>query len=325
MLQHLRRALDLAARYDYEYWLQREVVHNPRLFAAGEAAELLPPDVRELIPAATVEPPPTVEPPVVSIVTPAPVADLTVNMLGPVEIFRDPARSLAADAWTTKRARDILCFITSRRCRRASKDTIIDTFWGEADFEAVERNFHPTVSHIRKALNSNQPLKQNFLLYRDGDYQLNPDFSYRLDTEEFDRLVSEGEKARRARQYDECINSYEQAVALYRGEFMQGNYDEWVEEQRSYYREQYLRMLEALAAVAQKAEDWLRSLHLAQQILRDDPYREDIHCMVMRSQAALGNRVAIKEQYETLRRLLQKELGVDPAAETQAVYRQLME
>ena len=105
-----------------------------------------------------------------------PVTDLTINMLGPVEIFRDPSRPLAADAWTTKRARDILCFIASRRHRRASKDTIIDTFWGEADFEAVEKNFHPTVSHIRKALNSNQPLKQNFLLYRDGDYQLESEF-----------------------------------------------------------------------------------------------------------------------------------------------------
>jgi DNA-binding SARP family transcriptional activator len=245
-------------------------------------------------------------------------------MLGPVEIIRDPARPLAADAWTTKRARDILCFIASRRHRRASKDTIIDTFWGEADFDAVEKNFHPTVSHIRKALNSNQPLKQNFLLYRDGDYQFSPDFSYRIDTEEFDRMVSEGETARRARKFDECISAYEQAVALYRGEFMQGSYDEWVEEQRSYYREQYLRMLEALAAVAQKGEDWSRSLNLAQQILRDDPFREDIHCMMMRSHAALGNRVAVKEQYETLRRLLRKELGVEPAAETQTVYKQLM-
>ena len=44
-------------------------------------------------------------------VPPKPAADLSINMLGPVEIFRDPARPLAADAWTTKRARDILCFI----------------------------------------------------------------------------------------------------------------------------------------------------------------------------------------------------------------------
>jgi DNA-binding SARP family transcriptional activator len=295
--------------------------------------ELLPPDVREQLSAASTsataasarrESASAAARTVELAATTAPVTDLTINMLGPVEIFRDPARPFAADAWTTKRARDILCFIASRRHRRASKDTIIDTFWGEADFEAVEKNFHPTVSHIRKALNSNQPLKQNFLLYRDGDYQLNPDFSYYIDTEEFDRLVAEGETARRAREFERCIRSYEGAIQIYRGDFMQGSYDDWVEEQRSYYREQYLRLLETLALVAQKTNDWARSLQLAQQILRDDPFREDVHCMIMRAHAGQGNRVAVKEQYETLRGLLQKELGVEPTAETQKVYRELV-
>lgn len=329
MLEHLRRTLDLAARYDYEYWLQREVLNNPRLFAQPEAAELLPPDVREQLAASAgrvvqkeAQGSRAIE--MAAVVSAQPVTDLTINMLGPVEIFRDPVRPLAADAWTTKRARDILCFIASRRHRRASKDTIIDTFWGEADFEAVEKNFHPTVSHIRKALNSNQPLKQNFLLYRDGDYQLSPNFSYHIDTEEFDRLINEGETARRAREFDRCIAAYEAAIAVYRGDFMQGSYDDWVEEQRSYYREQHLRMLEALAAVAQKTEDWTRSLHLAQEILRNDPFREDVHCMMMRAHAGQGNRHAVKEQYETLSKLLKKELGVEPAPETQKVYRELI-
>src|SRR5262249_1791190 len=46
-LERLRRALDLAARYDYEYWLRRELTAHPRLFATPEVAELLPPDARE--------------------------------------------------------------------------------------------------------------------------------------------------------------------------------------------------------------------------------------------------------------------------------------
>jgi DNA-binding SARP family transcriptional activator len=105
---------------------------------------------------------------------------------------------------------------------------------------------------------------------------------------------------------------------------MQGSYDDWVEEQRSYYREQYLRMLEALAVAAQKHEDWPRSLQLAQRILSDDQFREDVHCMIMRAHAALGNRAAVKEQYDLLRRVLRKELGVEPAAETQKMFRNLM-
>ncbi|HVQ39641.1 MAG TPA: BTAD domain-containing putative transcriptional regulator [Pyrinomonadaceae bacterium] len=329
MIERLKRAIELAVRYDYEYWLKRQLTNHPQLFSSEEALELLPTDLREEVQSAT-KTAATVIPAQVSEnisdigLHPKVVTDLTVNMLGPVEIQRDPTRPLAADAWPTRRARDILCFIVSRRHRRASKDSIIDTFWGETDFEAVEKNFHPTVSHIRKALNSNQPLKQNFLLYRDGDYQLNSEFSYRIDTEEFDQLLTEGENARRARQFEECIRAYDRALLLYRGEFMQGSYEPWVEEQRTYYREQYLRVLEALAGVAQTASDWPRAMQLAQLIIREDQFREDIHCVVMRAQAALGNRGAVKEHYEGLKRLLQSELGVDPSAETRKLYRELI-
>jgi DNA-binding SARP family transcriptional activator len=288
-----------------------------------EVAELLPPDARaHLASQVALREPAVVEP--IQEASPLPLSDLTINMLGHVEIFRDSKRPFAADAWTTRRAHDILCFIASRRHRRASKDTIIDTFWGETDFDVVAKNFHPTVSHIRKALNSNQSLKQNFLLYRDGDYLLNPDFAYSIDIGEFDRLVAEGDSARRARDQDRCVACYEAAIRLYRGEFMHGCYEEWVEEQRSYYNERYQHMLEILAGVAFAQKEWLNSLQLAQQILRDDPYREDIHCLIMRAQAAQGNRAAVKEQYENLRSLLRKELGIEPASETQKVYRQLI-
>jgi LuxR family maltose regulon positive regulatory protein len=325
MMERLKRAIELAVRYDYEFWLKRRITDYPQLFAVPEALELLPLDLREQAAAA---PQPSLTRPAVQVseiaLTSKPVTDLTVNMLGPVEILRDRTRPLAADAWPTRRARDILCFIVSRRHHRASKDTIIDTFWGETDFDVVEKNFHPTVSHIRKALNSNQALKQNFLLYRDGDYQLNSEFSYRIDIEEFDRLLAAGENARRSRQFEECIQSYESALTLYRGEFMQGSYEPWVEEQRTYYREQYLRLLEALAGVAQTASDWSKAMQLAQLIIREDQFREDIHCMVIRAHAAMGNRGAAKDHYEGLKRMLESELGVEPSLETKKLYQQVI-
>jgi ATP/maltotriose-dependent transcriptional regulator MalT/DNA-binding SARP family transcriptional activator len=324
MFEHLRRAVDLALRYDYEYWLQREVLDNPELFSHEEAVELLPADLRERLEAVQQqEAGPRAEAPAVVSVEAKPVLDLTIKMLGPVEVVRDPARPLSSDAWATRRARDILCFVASRRHHRAAKDLIIDTFWGETDPTVIERNFHPTVSHIRKALNSNQTLKQNFLLYRDGDYLLNPDLAYHIDVEEFDRLVAQGEASRRERQFERCIQCYESAVEIYRGEFMQGSYDSWVDEQRSYYRKQYLQLVEALASVAQKMGDWFKSIKLAQQILNDDPFREDIHCLVMRAHAALGNKRAVREQYENLKQLLWNELGVEPVVETINTYREL--
>jgi DNA-binding SARP family transcriptional activator len=38
----------------------------------------------------------------------------------------------------------------------------------------------------------------------------------------------------------------------------------------------------------------------------------------------MGNRGAAREQFETLKRLLHQELGVEPGAETRKVYQELL-
>jgi DNA-binding SARP family transcriptional activator/Tfp pilus assembly protein PilF len=279
--------------------------------------DMLPPDLRDQLVDRTA--------PQTEVVTVTePIGDLTINMLGPVEIIRDPKRPFAAGAWTTKRARDILCFIASRPHRRASKETIFENFWTEEDSENITKDFHPTVSQIRKALNSNQQLKLSFLLYGDGVYYLNSEYAYVIDLEDFDRWVSEGETALRAGQVDRGISFFENAIRLYRGGFMQGVNDDWIDEQRVYYSEQYLRILEYLVVEAQKNKEWQRSLQFAHKLLREDPFREDIHCRVMRAHAELNDSAAVKEQYETLCGLLRKGLVLEPSTRTTAVYLQLL-
>lgn len=322
MAERLLRVLELSTRYNYEYWLKREASNYPDLFAAPEIADLLPVDLRRQASESIGQPGPaeTVKPAMIA----TPWVELTIKMIGPAEIFRDPHRPFAADAWTTRRAREILCYLASRYPHRVSKEMIIDVFWPDADPEAIARNFNPTMSHIRRGLNSNQLLKVNFLIYREGYYLLDPSFSYSIDTDDFEKLVAEADLARRSKQLERQISVCEAAVSLYRGEFMQGCYEDWPTDQRAYYREKYLQMLETLVVETQKSHDWSRSLQLAHQMLREEPFREDIHCLVMRAHAARGNKPAVKDQFEALRSMLRKEIDVEPAAETEQLYRQLL-
>jgi LuxR family maltose regulon positive regulatory protein len=324
MFEHLQRALELSARYDYDYWLRTEVMARPGLFSPPDVIEMLPPELQTMVAAQARSAPASEVDRVEPMVAAAPLADLTINLLGPLEIYRDPERPFALDAWVTRRAKEILCYIASRPHRRAPKERIMDIFWSGPDADAVARNFHPTISHIRKALNSNQQIKLNFLLYKDGEYLLNPQYSYRIDLIEFDRLVSESEAARRTGDQQRCASLQEDAVRLYRDGFMLGCYDPWTDEQRDYYSGQYLHLLESMVIFTQKTGEWLRSLQLAQKILTADPFREEIHCLIMKAHAAMGNRGAVKEQYELLVRLLKEELSVPPAPETQKVFRQLL-
>ncbi len=332
MLPHIRRALDLAARFDYEYWLREQIKQNPPLFQDETVIELLPLDLRENIEksreyknngqeqkaqiAADNRAPAVVT-------TPTPVVDLTLKLLGHIEVYRDPTRHFAPDAWRTRRARDIFCYIATSRHRRVEKETLIEAFWGEAELNVIEKNFHPTISHIRKALNSRQTLKQNFLLYRDGSYQLNPEFTYSIDTEEFSHFVAEAEKANHDKDNDRLWENIEAAHRLYRGDFMAGVYEDWAEELRRFYREQHARILKSMAKFAFREKSWTKALSFASEILRQDPYREDVHTLIMRIYTAQNKRSAAKEQYNKLQKLLKEELGVQPAPETRRVFQEL--
>jgi len=250
--------------------------------------------------------------------------DLFINMLGPVEVFREQGRSLAPDAWTLSRALRILCFIASRQNHRATKDAIIETYWPDTRPEDIDKNFWPTISYIRRALNSNQEVKKNFIRYRESAYYLNPEFDYLLDIEEFERLISLAQSRLRDEDFDGYVAAARQAVELYRGEFLEEIYDNWVEEPRAYYQTMYLTTLKDMADYYHRSQQYEQSITYYKNILSRDPYREDVHRQLMDSQVRLGNRVAVREQYENLRTLLREELGVDPLPETVATYNRLL-
>jgi DNA-binding SARP family transcriptional activator len=248
---------------------------------------------------------------------------LTIKTFGFVEIFRDKSKPFAADAWTTKRARDIFCYIATSKHRRVDKEVLIDAFWADEDLAAIEKNFHPTISHIRKALNSNQSFKQNFLVFRDGAYQLNPELSYSIDTEEFETAMAAAEKAKREKDSALFRENLETANGLYRGEYMAGVYENWAEERRSFFAEQHSRVLNALAKLAFTDKSWSSALKFAGEILKNDPFREDTHRLIMKVYAAQGKRSSVVEQFETLQNLLKTELGVAPAPETRKIFQEL--
>jgi DNA-binding SARP family transcriptional activator len=319
-LPFINRVLDLSARFDYDYWLRQQIRRRPDIFRIEEIAERLPFDLSEEI-EARARPEETA---VVSSGSPPPLTDLTVNVLGPIEIFRDPSKPFAPDAWTTRRSRDIFCYIATSKHRRVAKDVLIDTFWPDEDPAVIEKNFHPTISHIRKALNSRQPFKQNFIVFRDGAYQLNPELTFLIDAEEFDRHFADAEVAKREKDNERLRASLEAAHRCCRGEFMEGIYEDWADERRNFYSEQFGRVTSALAKLELAEKRLASAKKYAEETLSVDPYREDIHRLILKIYAAQGKPAAVKKHYEFMQRLLKTDLGVEPSAETRRIAAELL-
>ena len=202
---------------------------------------------------------------------------------------------------------------------------MIEAFWGEDDLKTIEKNFHPTISHIRKALNSRQSFKQNFLVFRDGAYQLNPELVYSIDTEEFETAIAEAEKAKKEKDTESFRTNLEKAHALYRGEYMAGVYEDWAVKRKPFYAEQFARVLNALAKLAFSEKKLSNAAKYADDILQLDPFREDAHRLLMKIFASQGKRAKVIEHFENLKNTLKQELGVSPSPETKKIYQSLVE
>lgn len=56
-----------------------------------------------------------------------------------------------------------------------------------------------------------------------------------------------------------------------------------------------------------------------------DPYREHTYQLLMQAYATDGNKAKALDVYHDLRKLLSRDLGTEPSAETQTLYRQLLD
>ncbi|MFL6215906.1 MAG: BTAD domain-containing putative transcriptional regulator [Blastocatellia bacterium] len=337
-MTHLERAVELSRRYDYAYWMAGEAHLAPALIAAAIAAGLAVDYLARIAPQKAAQAASVAHPSATAPTAPAnrlrqaapvelfierPNVDLAIRMLGPVEVCRDPAEPLK-EAWRLIKSLHILCYIASRRNHRAPKEQIIETFWGDADTDTIAKNFHPTISHMRKALNSGQVVKKDFVLYREGAYLLNSQYQYRIDVEEFERLLNDAREARRNDDREGAAQLLAEAIKLYRGDFLEELYYNWVEELQSYYRDLYFEALKELIAYHSARGSHEQVVRYGQMLLARDPYQEDVHCAVMESHVAMGNRAAAIDQFDGLRRMLRRELGVDPLPATLARYEALI-
>ena len=327
----LSRVVELSIRYDYSYLLSQKATASPPLFRAAMQAGIAPDYLALIVPAEAVEAAAAAAAGsslagVAAVIQPVierPAYDLAINMLGSVEVLRDPS-GMEKGAWRLSKALHILCYLCSRRNHRAPKETLVDLFWSDADEDSVSKNFHPTISHLRKALNSGQMVKKDFVLYREGAYSLNSQYRYKLDTEEFERLLADAREARRAGGADASAGLLAEAIKLYRGDFLEEFYYNWIEELQSYYRDLYLEALKELIAYHCERRDHELVIRYGQMLLARDSYQEEVHCEVMEAHVQSGNRAAAIEQFDGLRKMLRRELGVDPLPATIAKYEGLI-
>ena len=227
-------------------------------------------------------------------------ADLTVRLLGPVEVYRDEDRKIPASAWRLRRALKVFCYLAAARNHRATKSRIADAVWADARRAVVERNFHPTISFLRKALNHGHGVAKNFILCEGGAYALNPDYRYDVDVDRFERTLHAARDQKTKGDLEASRSAYDDAIALYRGPFLEEDDEEWVEAPQTHYEsllDAALRELADVHARLGRAEEAIAPL---ERLVERHPQDQGASIALMRVLGSLGRKSAVEQEYRRL-------------------------
>ncbi len=217
-----------------------------------------------------------------------------------------------------------LLYVLARQGRTGvERDVILATLWPDKEPRLASRSLNTLVWSINQQLS---PIvgPKHAISQTNGVYSLNRHAGIDVDVEQFDVLADAGDMHARLGNLATAADLYRRAAGLYMGDLNVANEtDADVIIERERLRARLEKLLADVAHWSFERRDILGCLAAAQRVLSSDPYREDMHRLLMRCHLALGQRSQALRQYQVCRRLLNTEFNADPEPATTELFERL--
>jgi DNA-binding SARP family transcriptional activator len=213
-----------------------------------------------------------------------------------------------------RKAQALLAYLAMSGTRPRPREELATLLWSDADDADGRNSLRQTLFLIRRALPD-----------AGADYLHVSRATVALDGANVVSDVSDFEQ----RLAEDTPEGLEAAIALYRDDFLHGfgldepGFKEWMTAERERLRGVVRGALATLLARRTDEGRLDRALEIARRLLVLDPLDEPTHRALMRLHARQGQHATALQQYQVCLSVLQRELGVEPDAETRELYRRL--
>ncbi len=246
---------------------------------------------------------------------------LSVHLLGKFSARRNDCEISGLDA---SKLQEMFGYLLLNRTRPQSRESLATLLWGDSSTSQSKKYLRQALWHIQSALSYKSRANDPPFLDVDADWiRVNTQANLWLDVATFEQ-VAELTQGVRGHQLDrEQAKVLKETVKLYRGDLLEGCYQEWCLFERERLQNLFLSLLDKLMLYCELHDEFEDGVNYGNQILRYDRAREHTHRRLMRLHGLMGNRTAALRQYEKCVTALAEELNVEPAQKTLMLYEQI--
>ncbi len=192
----------------------------------------------------------------------------------------------------TRKARALLAFLLMHRDADTARDALLEIFWPDVDPEHARDNLSTALSSIRRCLRTAGLQADELLIATHSVVRWTADTI--VDVEQFAELSAQDYPAANA-----------EALQLYRGDFLEGDYDQWSIAQR----ERLATLCETLLARAVRTS---RDPEAARRLIARNPYAEEGYVVLVETELHAGRSASAVSLVDQFRKIL-AEIGERPS------------
>lgn len=215
--------------------------------------------------------------------------------------------------FASRREKELLAALAIDQGRPVARDKILDRIWGRDDFSA-RKALNTSLWRLRGAIRDAGGEPENWIVSDTDNLMLPGDTGPWVDVVNLLKL-DDPESLDLADQW--------QLAETCQGFFLPEAQGSWLDDVRRVVEARQARLLTALVEGLERVEDNVRLRQAAERLLLVDPFEERGWQALIAVQLEAGNRAQAVKLYKELEIKLAKELGVDPAPETQALLAQV--
>lgn len=217
-----------------------------------------------------------------------------------------------------KKIEALLIYLAVEQARPHSPTALDGVLFPELSDKAARTNLRQTITRLQKSINNKQA-EPPYLLLSGETLQFNLASVTYVDLAEFQAKLKAcaDHTAPESTTSLACVESLKEAVALYRGPFLEGffiqdsePFERWLEIVREQVEQQMLTALQRLADYYEQRGDYQPAVGFIQHQLTLAPWQEKSHRQLMRLLARQGHRGAAIQQYQPACQMLWDKLGV---------------
>lgn len=217
-----------------------------------------------------------------------------------------------------RRTKELLSYLLLFRDRPHHREVLAATLWPESGTTQSRKYLRQSLWHLRTFEPTDDPM-----LSTDSEWVQANSTNLWLDVAELEGAFGLVRLQSGDRFDAEIANVLKRASAVYRGDLLEGCYEDWCIYERERLKAMYISLLERLLAYCESHDAPEEGLIYGEKLLCHDPAHERAHWRLMRLRYLLGDRTGALRQFERCRAALNQELGVAPGERTRALYEQI--